>query len=194
MFVLDLIGTAVFAYAGAAIAHGRGFNLLSVYVLGMTTAVGGGTLRELILQSPGLFWIDSIEYLLVGGVAVGAGSLSSFRVKTHLSTFRILDLFSTAIFVTIGLNTCIELGTAPHIAIIMGVLTGVGGGILRDILTGRTPQAFTDRIMALALLGACCGVYLAGASEYSPWVGVFASMATIELLYLYMHKNISVAV
>lgn len=193
IFVLDLIGTAIFAYAGAVVAHGRGFNLLGIYFFGMLTAIGGGTLRQLLLEPPGLFWIDSVEYSLIGAAAIGLGYVSSFRVKTDCYPFRMLNLLALAIFITIGIGECVERGSEPHVAITMGVLTGVGGSIMRDLLTGRQPQVFTDQTISLALVAACCGVYVAGTTEHPPLLGVCTSMALAELIRLYMKRN-SVAI
>ncbi|MDP1883828.1 MAG: trimeric intracellular cation channel family protein [Candidatus Moranbacteria bacterium] len=151
MYYLDLIGTLAFAIAGAFKAKSRGLNIFGVVFLGIITAVGGGTFRDLIIGRAPLFYLEDSNYLLV---AI-AGGILTFTIphifKKGYSWFRFLDSIGLAAFVIIGASV-----THKHLfadysdwsviaflaSVFMGMVTGFGGGVIRDAIMGDTPYAF----------------------------------------------------
>ncbi len=154
-FLLDLLGTAVFAYTGSVVAKKQRFHILGVYYIAVLTAVGGGTIRSVLLKTPDLFWMKSSAYLAVITIVVLGSYL--VRINTNRLWFYILDSQSLAIFVALGISSTLSQGQPIHIAFAMGVLSGIGGGLIRDALTGQPPQALSDPAYPVMMLAAAIG-------------------------------------
>jgi uncharacterized membrane protein YeiH len=155
MYWLDLFGVAVFACSGALAAGQRRMDLFGVVVLAFVTAVGGGTVRDLVTGSVPVFWVRDPVY---AWVAVGAGIATFtlayfFRLRGEM--LDIADAFGLAVFTVIGTRIGVEQFGPGVIATMTGVMSGVVGGIIRDILANRVPLVFRREIYAsAALLGA----------------------------------------
>lgn len=164
MYILDLIGTLAFAVAGAFKARGRELNVFGVVLLGVITAVGGGTFRDLVIGRTPLFYLEDPNYLLIAIVGGIATYLVPHIFKKWFTFFRFLDSVGLAVFVIIGTSITYNFlfqndghGIMVALAcIFMGIITGFGGGVLRDAVMGDAPFAFHKKsgyIMA-AFLGA----------------------------------------
>jgi len=150
MYILDLIGTLAFAVAGAFKARGRELNVFGVVLLGVITAVGGGTFRDLAIGRTPLFYLIDSNYFLIAIV----GSVATFLVphifKKWFTFFRFLDSVGLAAFVIIGTSVTYNYlfhntghGIIVTLAcIFMGMITGFGGGVIRDAVIGDVPFAF----------------------------------------------------
>jgi uncharacterized membrane protein YeiH len=150
---LDLIGTAVFATTGALAAGGKRMDAFGVVVLGCVTALGGGTLRDIILGSQPVFWIADTDYLAVAA-SVGLGTfLVAQRYRLPAMALAYADAVGLAVFTVIGYQIGFESTQTRSIAMVMGVTTGVVGGIVRDVLAGEIPLIFRQEIYASASLG-----------------------------------------
>ena len=155
IYWLDLFGVAVFACSGALAAGQRRMDLFGVVVLAFVTAVGGGTLRDLIIGDTPVFWVRDPVYVWV---AVTAGILTF--IAAHVRRFGneslvIADAFGLAIFTVIGTRIGMEHAGPGVIAAMTGVMSGVAGGIVRDVLVNRVPLVLRREIYAsAALLGA----------------------------------------
>lgn len=153
LYALDLFGTAVFAVSGALAAGRRHMDLFGVLVIAAVTAVGGGTIRDLLLDRHPVFWIADLWYL--GTIA--AAALSTFlytaAARPPRSALPIADAFGLAIFTVVGAKVSIEVGTPTVIVVLMGAVTGTVGGILRDVLCDETPLILRREIYATAALG-----------------------------------------
>lgn len=163
---LDLMGTVVFAITGLLAASRHQLDLFGAIVLAMVTAVGGGTLRDLILNVP-VFWLTHTEYVYL--IVFTTIAVAVYR-RTHVipvSVLLILDAVGLAVFSIIGAEKALSLGYADVIAGMMGVMTGVVGGMVRDILVGEVPLILRKEIYATAsFLGA--SVYVLGVH----WIGI----------------------
>jgi uncharacterized membrane protein YeiH len=150
MYILDLIGTLAFAVAGAFKARGRELNVFGVVLLGVITAVGGGTFRDLAIGHTPLFYLKDPNYLLLAIIGSIATYLVPHVFKKWFTFFRFLDSVGLAAFVIIGTSITynylfqgIGYGIIVTLScIFMGMITGFGGGILRDAVMGDTPFAF----------------------------------------------------
>lgn len=149
---LDYIGTMVFAISGVLTAAEKRLDLFGAMVIGMVTAIGGGTLRDMLLGIQPVTWLQGYGYLL----AIGCGFIITIvfrRIVAHLR--RALFLFDTTgigLFTIIGLEKSLNLGLNPAVAVLMGVTTAVMGGVTRDILTNEVPMILHKEIYATACL------------------------------------------
>ena len=146
---LDLLGTLVFAITGLLAARRKQLDLFGAIVIAMVTAIGGGTLRDLIIDEP-VFWTQDDTYIYI--VVISALFLFFFarfrRLPVRLLLF--LDALGLAVFTVIGTEKALALGFSDPIAIMTGIMTGVVGGIIRDVLVGEVPLVFRKEIYATA--------------------------------------------
>lgn len=150
LFIIEMIGTVAAAISGIRMAAAKRFDWFGAYSVGLVTAIGGGTMRDVLLGIP-VFWMQSAWYLAVTFVSLAAVIL--FR-KILVQT-RILFVFDTiglALFVVIGIQKSLAAVYAIWVAVVMGIITGASGGVLRDILLGSEPLLFKKDIYATACL------------------------------------------
>lgn len=154
IYALDLFGVAVFAVSGSLVAGRKRMDIFGVLVLALVTALGGGTLRDLLLDSGPIFWIDNLSYVLV----VVAISILTFIAVRLLPVPRLVllisDALGLAVFTMIGTAKALDATNSGIVAIIMGVMTGIAGGIIRDVLSAEVPLVLRKEIYATASL---CG-------------------------------------
>jgi len=153
VYWLDIIGTAVFAISGVLLAGKLRMDPFGVLVLGVVTAVGGGTIRDMALDNGPVFWVKDPTDLVVAMVTCML-TILLIRQPRRLPKWilPVLDAVGLAVFVGIGVNKAFLAGTSPLIAICMGVLTGVGGGIIRDVLACFFPVTSPTEIYATACI------------------------------------------
>ena len=123
---------------------GRSLDWFGGIVVGVVTAVGGGTMRGLILGVTPVFWIEDNVYLYaaVAGALLGiplAHLLATRSARELEEGIRLVDAIGLALFAIVGANIALDLGFSPGVAVISAVLTGAGGGVIRDVISGRTP-------------------------------------------------------
>jgi uncharacterized membrane protein YeiH len=151
LYWCDLIGIVVFAFTGVLAAGHKQMDLFGAVVLACVTATGGGTTRDMILNIP-VFWLQDSHYLWIAA----ATGVASFYLIRHLNVpmrlLNIADAMGLAVFVVIGTQKVLDLGHSPAIAIVMGVMTGTFGGLIRDILSGDIPLLLRREIYATAAL------------------------------------------
>ncbi len=143
--VLEYVGTVAFAISGAVAASRKRMDLVGAVVLACLVAVGGGTARDLLLNQP-VFWMENPTLVLVAVVtALVIGAIARRRSLDALARHRIVevsDAAGMAIFVVIGTGIALDLGVNPVAAVIVGVVNGVGGGVLRDLFAAQVPEVF----------------------------------------------------
>jgi uncharacterized membrane protein YeiH len=155
LVVLDLLGIFVFAISGALVAVRKQLDLFGVLVLAGTTGLGGGFLRDVLIDATPPAALADWRYLLV---PVGAGLLT-FRLHPALGKaepyVNVFDAFGLALFCVAGALKAMDYGLGPVPAALMGMVTGIGGGMARDVLAGRVPVIFRGELYATpALAGA----------------------------------------
>ena len=149
----DLFGTAVFAFSGILVAGRLRMDGFGVIVLAAVTAIGGGTIRDLIIGAEQVFWVADTLYLWV---ILGTAMLGLYivRLPRRLPWYMLplADAFGLAVFTVIGADKALSHGTSGMVAVVMGVITGVAGGMIRDVLAREVPMVLQREIYATACI------------------------------------------
>ena len=151
MEVLDFIGTFAFAISGIRLASAKQFDLFGAYVVGVVTAIGGGTLRDLMLGVTPI-WMTNPMYLICSGIALVWVIVFGKRLIHQQNTFFIFDTIGLALFTVVGAEKALALDFPLWVAIIMGTITGAAGGVFRDVFINEIPLIFRKEIYALACI------------------------------------------
>ena len=149
--IIEILGTAAFAISGIRLAAAKRFDWFGAYVVGLVTAIGGGTLRDVLLDLP-VFWMKSSVYLVVTFISLVAVIVFRQALVKGMRTLFIFDAIGLALFVVVGVQRTTEAGLPMWVAIVMGTITGSFGGIIRDILINEQPLFFRKDIYATACL------------------------------------------
>lgn len=147
--IIEILGTLAFAISGIRLASAKRFDWFGAYVVGLITAIGGGTIRDLLLDTTAFWMLNSI-YLTVTAVALLLVIIFGRYLIRLNNTFFIFDTIGLALFVVVGIQKTIAADFPFWIAIIMGTITGAAGGVLRDILINEVPLIFRKEIYAMA--------------------------------------------
>lgn len=151
-YYLDLAGVAVFAASGVLAARGRDLDLLGVVVVAAITAIGGGTLRDLLLDRHPIFWITDAWYLIVI-TAAALLTVAYVRVRPPPgASLLVADALGLALFALSGAQVAQAAECPPLIVVLLGTMTGVTGGVLRDVLTAQVPLILRREIYATAAI------------------------------------------
>ncbi|APD07812.1 UPF0126 membrane protein [Flavobacteriaceae bacterium UJ101] len=148
--ILDIIGTGFFAISGALSAMNKRLDLFGVFIIAGATAIGGGTIRDLLIGDQPVAWIRSLVYPTT--IFVGYILAILFREKLGYlrRTFFIFDTIGLAIFTIVGVEKGLNFGIDPFLCVMLGMMTGTFGGVTRDILINDVPLIFHKEIYALA--------------------------------------------
>ncbi|MCR2764823.1 TRIC cation channel family protein [Microbacterium sp. zg.B48] len=196
--VLDFLGTFFFAISGSLLAAHRGFDIVGSVLLGLLTGLGGGVIRDLILGvTPAAF---SQPVYLLAPLAAAALVFFLYTVVERLPrTLLIFDAAGLGLFCTTGAAKALELGMNPVAAALLGVATGVGGGLLRDVVANRDPELFdpNDIYAVPAMMGAALVAAAWMVGWYDPLiqlaVGVFVFAFRLASLRFHWHVPHAVA-
>ena len=192
--LIDYAGTFAFAISGIRLASAKRFDWFGAYVVGLVTAIGGGTTRDLLLNvTP--FWMTQPSYLIVTGLALISVILFGKFIIRLNNTFFIFDTIGLGLFVVVGIERTLDTGFPFWVAIVMGMITGSVGGITRDILINELPLIFRKDIYALAcVIGGvvflCC--YEAHFSSTITQILSAASVILTRVLAVKYHISIPV--
>ncbi|WP_240197695.1 trimeric intracellular cation channel family protein [Nonomuraea lactucae] len=173
--LLDLIGIFVFALSGALMGVRKRLDVVGMAVLAEMTALGGGVLRDLILNvRPAAF--QSVGYVLVPLAATAIVFFWHPHVARVMPAILVLDAAGLGLFCAVGTLKALEYGLNPLHAALLGVTTGIGGGMLRDVLAGEIPTLLYDRQLYAvpALLGSAMMAWLFTAGLHG-WPATLAS-------------------
>ena len=199
LFIVEILGTVAFAVSGAMVGLKKEMDIFGVVILGLVTSVGGGVIRDLILGITPPMTFRNPTYALVA-VAVSLIVFLPF-VRRFLNRFQNfydhlllgMDSVGLGIFTVVGIRTAYDAGyDGLFLLIFVGVVTGVGGGLLRDTMAGQTPYIFVKHIYACAsLVGAVLCVLFWGWVG-SPWAMVIgaASVVILRSLAAHFHWNL----
>ena len=166
LIAVDHLAVAVFAISGALVASRKQMDVFGFVLLGTVTGVGGGTVRDLLLGDGAVNWVQQPSYV---AVCIAAAAVTYFAAHLFQSRYRLilwLDALGLSLFCILGAEKALAVGAHPLVAIIMGIVTGTFGGIIRDVLGGEVSLILRKEIyVTAALAGALVfvGLSLAGA-------------------------------
>ncbi len=192
IFIMEIVGTIAFASSGAMVGIQKEMDIFGVAVLGMTTAVGGGMIRDLILGvAPPVMFQDpvyAIVAIVVSCLVFFAIAANRHLPESHLyvlyeKLMLFCDSLGLGIFTVVGVNAALNMGyeTTGFLQVFVGVLTGVGGGCVRDMMAGNMPYIFVKHVYASAsIIGAISCVFLTRA--FGELTGMLAGAALVLLI------------
>ena len=190
LYALDLIGTAAFAASGAWVAVRRRMDLFGVLVLGLVTAVGGGTLRDLLVGAVPPFSLQNEIYLYVSLAAALAVFIARNRFQLMERPLLVLDAVGLGTFVVIGTTKALDFQLGFLGAALMGVMTCTAGGVIRDVLANQVPLILRKEVYASACLaGSLLLVALETLGTPRPTAALLAAATVIAIRLLAIHYN-----
>jgi uncharacterized membrane protein YeiH len=191
LYWMDLAGVAVFAISGALAAMQARLDLFGVLVLAAITAIGGGTLRDLLLGRHPIFWMRDTRYIKVIALtamltALAAQAASGWGQVLHTgnAALVIADTLGLALFALCGAEIAEEAGKPRLVVVLLGTITASGGGVLRDLLAGQVPLLLRRDIYASAAIGGIAAYLLLRALGVPRQVAFVAGMLMVAALRL----------
>jgi uncharacterized membrane protein YeiH len=181
---LEHFAIGVAAITGVLAARGKGVDLFGVVVLALVTAFGGGTVRDLLVGDTPVAWLRNPAYLLNASLVAVATFFVRQLHKLPDNVLLVADAFALALFTIIGTRKGVALQFAAPVAVLLGVVTGVAGGMLRDVLTGEVPLVFRPHIRlyaTAAMAGAAVFVLLIRRWPGQPAVTIVAVSLILAL-------------
>ena len=203
ILIIELIGIIAFAVSGALVAMKKNFDIFGIIVLGVITAVGGGAIRDIILgiNPPAMFRNSLYVFVafLTSIVSFGFGALAALKFKKNRKFFidivNFFDAIGLGVFAVTGTNTAIVNGHADNafLAIFVGVVTGIGGGMLRDILAGKIPFVLYKDVYASAAIIGASMYYVMYINHVNSFVSVSSAILVtilIRILATFYHLGL----
>ncbi|WP_416306629.1 trimeric intracellular cation channel family protein [Neptunicella sp. SCSIO 80796] len=192
---VDILGVAVFAISGTLMAHKKHMDGFGVVVLASVTAIGGGTTRDLILDVP-VFWVQDNSYLY--SILIAAFFTIIWvrnNDKFPLRFLLLADAIGLAFFNIMGVQKALSLGVTPLVAVVMGTMTGVFGGLIRDVMCREIPLVLKGELYATTCVvggSLCCFAwYLGLAAEYCMVIGGITTL-TMRIMAMRWHWSLPV--
>lgn len=192
--IIDYLGTFAFAVSGIRMASQKNFDLFGASVVGLVTAVGGGTLRDMMLGvTP--FWLTQWIYLAITLLALALFVVFHKHINKMAGTIFLFDTIGLALFTVVGFQKTLDAGFSYWAAILMGMITGSLGGVLRDILINEVPLIFRRDIYALACIAG--GLFYTGClmlqgSEVLAQLGCAATVVIVRILAVRLHWQLPI--
>ncbi|GLQ33034.1 trimeric intracellular cation channel family protein [Litoribrevibacter albus] len=191
IYSLDLFGVAVLSASATLAARGKGIDLFGVIVLALVTSVGGGTFRDLVLGNTPVFWVRNDIYVFV----VLASVILTMSFANHIHRKRqwllYMDAIGLATFNLIGIQVAQSLDASPTICIIMGVMTGTVGGMIRDVLTNDIPLVLREEIYALTAIAGGVSYFATESLLDEEWRILLTLSITCVLRVIAIRKHLS---
>lgn len=151
-YVLDILGTIAFAISGALVAMNKKMDPFGVFIIAFVTAVGGGTLRDVLIGRQPVIWMNDITYIFLIGISVFIAILFRKKLKYLNKSLFLFDTIGLGIFTITGTEIGINASFHPIISIALGTMTACFGGVIRDILCNDVPILFRKEIYATACI------------------------------------------
>lgn len=194
--VLDMIGVALYAITGTLAAGRKKMDVFGILVVAIVTAIGGGTARDLILGVRPVFWVADQTYLIVASAAALVTFVYVRYIKAPYRALLVFDAFGLALFTVIGCQKAMAVEAPYVVVVVMGVMTGVAGGVIRDILCNDIPLVFTPIALyaTASLLGAVVFVLLSYLNVDSTTSAITASSVIAVLRLFAVYKRVSLPV
>lgn len=152
IYSLDLLGTFVFAISGVLTAIQKKFDVVGSAIIGLVTAVGGGTLRDILIGETPVGWMKNTTYIWVVLLALIISYVFKSKIIRLRKSMFLFDTIGIGLFTILGLQKTLDVGLSPMIAVMMGMVSAVFGGVIRDVLSGVVPLIFRKEIYASACI------------------------------------------
>ena len=167
LYILDVAAVAVFGLTGALVASRSQLDIVGFIFIACLTAVGGGTTRDVLLNRDAVFWVADPSILLGAVLAAVAVFFTAHRLESRYRAILWLDAFALAVAVPAGVGVALGMGQSWPVVLVMGVITGVLGGLMRDVVCNEVPLVLKQgEIYATAAFAG------AGAALLAVWVGL----------------------
>ena len=184
IYGLDLIGTFAFAISGALVASKKDFDLFGVIIMAFVTAVGGGMLRDVLINAHPINWIGDLNYIWTILIAVVFTFLFKSKIAPLSKTLFLFDTIGIGVFTVLGLQKGLDYQLPSIIALIMGMVSAVFGGVIRDVLTNEVPLIFKKEIYASACLSGGLVYLIASKWIDLSWVAFVMGTVTVITIRL----------
>ena len=169
VYMLEMAGTAAFAVSGALAASRKKMDIFGFCVLALMPAVGGGTVRDIIIDRVPVFWISDNRYVAVAIISALIVFFTSYKPGSRRRILVWMDALGLALFAALGTEVCLNHDTGPLVAVMLGVTTAVTGGMIRDIICNEIPLILSKEIYATAAFAASLAYVIAdGAGLVEP--------------------------
>ncbi|MCG2459593.1 trimeric intracellular cation channel family protein [Flavobacteriaceae bacterium F89] len=151
-FILDILGTIAFAISGVMVAMDKKLDVFGVFIVAFVTAVGGGTLRDVLIGQTPLFWLKDLTYIvtIIGAVIVAVVFRS--RMSYFKRSLLLFDTLGIGLYTLVGVEKGLAVGLSPIMCVALGTITACFGGVTRDILCNEIPVIFRREIYATACI------------------------------------------
>ena len=183
LLIIEIVGTIAFAISGIRLAAAKKFDWFGAYIVGLVTAIGGGTLRDILLDTTP-FWMENGWYLAVTGISLAYVIMFRKKLVRLNSTFFFFDTIGLALFVVIGIQKTIAFGYPMWVAVVMGTITGAFGGVVRDILINEVPLIFRKDVYGTACIAGGLIYWIMIITGASPVIQQLTCAATVILIRL----------
>jgi uncharacterized membrane protein YeiH len=179
VFTLEMLGTVAFAVSGALAASRKRMDIFGFCVLALMPAVGGGTIRDIIIDRVPVFWVSDNRYVAVAIIAALVVFFAPHRKPGGRRQLLIwTDALGLALFAALGTEVCLQHNTGPLVAVMLGVTTAVTGGMIRDVICNEIPLILSREIYATAAFAASLVYVLANKLEMGDAVSLTVAVAT----------------
>ncbi len=159
--ILDVLGTIAFAISGALSAMNRRLDIFGIFIIAFVTAIGGGTIRDVLIGNTPVTWMENVVYVYLIGVVTIFAIVFRNKLNYLKKSLFLFDTIGLGVFTITGVETGIQNGLDPIISVALGAMTGTFGGVIRDILCNEIPVIFRKEIYATAcLIGAMAYIIL----------------------------------
>ena len=193
-FILEVLGTVACAISGIRLAATKKFDWFGAYVVGLVTAIGGGTVRDILLGLP-VFWMHNWWYLAVTALSLLAVLVFRNLLVSKDRMLFIFDSIGLAMFCVIGIDKTLAIHYPMWVAMVMGMITGAFGGVIRDILINEIPLIFRKDIYATACLAGGFVFWIIHELGAELYVSQLSSVATIIIIrFLTLKYNLQLPI
>lgn len=190
--IFDLLGTVAFAISGALAAINRKLDLFGIFIISFVTAVGGGTVRDMLIGTTPVNWMENTIYIYLIGVVTLLTILFRNKIYYLKTSLFLFDTIGLGIFTITGVEAGIQKGLDPIICVALGVMTGTFGGVIRDILCNEIPVIFRKEIYATAsITGGLAFVFLLHLGLNTSLIYIITSLIIIVIRLVVVKYKIS---
>ena len=190
--ILDLLGTMAFAISGALAAMNRKLDLFGIFIIAFVTAVGGGTLRDVLIGNTPVMWMENTLYIYIIGVVSILAIIFRNKIYYLKTSLFLFDTIGLGVFTITGVEAGLQNNLDPIVCIALGAMTGTFGGVIRDILCNEIPVIFRREIYATAsITGGLAFILLMSVGLNQDIIYIVTSLIVISIRLVVVKYKIS---